>query len=195
VAVLFSGEESPSVRIACARYGALYREVPEPEVEGDPRVVRRVFIDPEAQVREWSPYRQTLWVEAGLIGREREIGKYEVRAGAQRRQPQATLKDERGGKTLNDEKRTVRALRRDPALEARQRDKRAALEVEVMLAWAATARVRYDAAVVIGLLPEDLAGFEKNWTATKWRHAAMTLDEEPRIHEPVPILRTPDLRL
>ena len=39
-----------------------------------------------------------------------------------------------------------------------------------------------------GIAAEDLAGFEKNWTATRRRHAAMTLDEEPRIHEPVPLM-------
>jgi len=37
-------------------------------------------------------------------------------------------------------------------LESRQVERRAGLEVEVMLAWAATARVRYGAAVVMGLL-------------------------------------------
>jgi hypothetical protein len=82
----------------------------------------------------------------------------------------------------------VENMRRNPGLEARQVQLRAAIEVEVMLAWAATARVRHGATVVIGLLPEDLSGFEKNWTATKWRHAAMTLEEEPHIHEPVPIM-------
>ncbi len=46
--------------------------------------------------------------------------------------------------------------------------RRAALEVEVMLKWAATAQVPNGATVVMGLPPEDLAGFEKNWTATKW---------------------------
>ncbi|MEZ5304452.1 MAG: hypothetical protein R3F11_27980 [Verrucomicrobiales bacterium] len=65
------------------------------------------------------------------------------------------------------------------------------LDAEIMLAWAATARVRYGATVAIGLLPEDLPGFEKNWTATKWRHAAMTPDEVPRLREPVPILIVP----
>ena len=175
VAVLFSGEESPGVRIACSRYGGLYREVPEPEVAGDPRVVQAVFIDPAQQVREWSPYRQTLWVETGLTGREKEFRKFEARSQQHHRR-------EAGGL------RRVETIRRDPMQEARQTERRAALEVEIMLAWAATARVRYGATVVMALLPEDLPDFEKNWTATRWRHAAATLEDEPRIQEAVPLL-------
>ena len=188
IAVLFSGEESPSVRIACARYGALYREVPEPEVEGDPRVVQRVFVDPAEQVREWGPYRRALWVESGLIGRERELGKWAKKMGSAAASPYpvSTMTEAESRRMPPPDR--VDNMRRDPGLESRQGEMRSALEVEVMLAWAATARVRYGATVVIGLLPEDLPGFERNWTATRWRHAAMTLEEEPRIHEPVPVL-------
>ena len=188
IAVLFSGEESPSVRMACARYGALYREVPEPEVEGDPRVVRQVFVDPAEQVQQWGPYRRVLWVESGLIGREREFQKWAKRMGSAAASPYpvSTMTEAESRRMPPPDR--VDIMRRDPGLESRQGEMRSALEVEVMLAWAATARVRYGATVVIGLLPEDLPGFEKNWTATRWRHAAMTLEDEPRIHEPVPAL-------
>ncbi|MEZ5304451.1 MAG: hypothetical protein R3F11_27975 [Verrucomicrobiales bacterium] len=90
-AVLFSGDESPSVRIACARYQALYREVPEPEPDGDPRVARRSYVDPEKQVREWTPYRHTLWV--GL--RARQVRSWSARrSGSPGRQKSAAT---RGG--------------------------------------------------------------------------------------------------
>jgi hypothetical protein len=48
-------------------------------------------------------------------------------------------------------------------------------------------RVRWDAAVVTGLLRDDLDGFGRNWMATSWRYGAAVLEEEWRIRVPVPV--------
>jgi hypothetical protein len=72
-------------------------------------------------------------------------------------------------------------------MEGRSEGERVRLEREVMRAWAVTVRVRWDAAVVTGLLRDDLDGFGRNWMATSWRYGAAVLEEEWRVRVPVPV--------
>lgn len=176
VVVLYSGVESPAVRVACARYGAWYREVPGPDEEGeaDEGEEESVRVDVEAMVREWSPFVRTLWIEAGVIGHGKQIGKWARRAGD-------------GRKVVREGVRELEVLRLRRGMEGRSAGERVRLEGEVMRAWAVTVRVRWDAAVVTGLLRDDLAGFGRNWMATSWRYAAVRMEEEWRIRVPVPV--------
>jgi hypothetical protein len=179
VVVLYRGAESPAVRVACARYGAWYREVPgedgedgeDGEEEGEEE---RVRVDVERMVREWSPFERTLWIETGVIGNGKQIGKWARRVRDGRKGVRGIVKE-------------VEVLRLRRGMEGRSEGERVRLEREVMRAWAVTVRVRWDAAVVTGLLRDDLDGFGRNWMATSWRYGAATMEEEWRIRVPVPV--------
>ena len=173
VVVLYSGAESPAVRVACARYGARYREVPgeDEEDEGEEGSVR---VDVERMVREGSPFVRTLWIETGVIGNGKQIGKWARRVRDGRKGVRGIVKE-------------VEVLRLRRGMEGRSEGERVRLEREVMRAWAVTVRVRWDAAVVTGLLRDDLDGFGRNWMATSWRYGAATMEEEWRIRVPVPV--------
>jgi hypothetical protein len=173
VVVLYSGAESPAVRVACARYGAWYREVPGPDEE-DEGEEDRARVDVERMVRDWSPFGRTLWIETGVIGNGKQIGKWARRVGDGRKGVRGTVKE-------------VEVLRLRRGMEGRSEGERVRLEREVMRAWAVTVRVRWDAAVVTGLLRDDLDGFGRNWMATSWRYGAAVLEEEWRVRVPVPV--------
>jgi len=168
ITVLFCGTESPSTRITCARYAAFYQEVPMMETFGDFPSEPQFFASAESHVEQWSPYLHTLWIEAGLTGVSESIGRWVT-------------------ESEDFQEKSITTLCSDLKSGKEQEDERATLEIELMLAWSITVRVRCGATVVMGVTADDLPAFEKNWTVAAWRHAAAAPDEECWIQVPVPV--------